>query len=80
MPGTPAPRHLRFMPHGTGPGQPKARISITLDLQGDGESITGLLITGEAVRPFSGWIGLFGELDRLLAGSPAAADCEGDEA
>jgi hypothetical protein len=45
-----------------------ATTQITLELELDGDTISGYAVDAEGVRhPFSGWIGLMGVLDTMLA-------------
>lgn len=50
------------------------RISITLDLEVDGESLVGRAASGSgADREFCGWLGLMSALDALVAEAPGPA-------
>ena len=42
------------------------RLQITIDLEVEGESIQGLIASPEGRHPFSGWLGLLAELDRIV--------------
>ena len=45
-----------------------ASTHIALDIRVDGGQISGQAVAGRDLRvPFSGWLGLLGALDRLLA-------------
>jgi hypothetical protein len=66
---------MRCAPALTHPGRVDGRsITITLELDVAGESLTGRATDGTgAARTFSGWLGLVGALDGLLYAAPAPA-------
>jgi hypothetical protein len=55
----------------------RRRLRITIDLEVEGESIQGF-ITGPGGRhPFSGWLGLLADLDRIVTDGGAGVSAPG---
>lgn len=49
----------------------RSRLRITIDLDVEGESIQGLIASRGGRHPFSGWLGLLAELDRIVTDGAA---------